>query len=143
MNRRTIHILAVEDNPDDVFFLKMALDRLGITCQISFAVNGCEAVEFLSSKLGDPSGDPHEPALPTHVLLDLKLPLKSGLEVLEWMRARPELSRIPVVVFTSSEERCDVDKATRFQIDAFRVKPAGFADYQRVVEEIARSWKVL
>lgn len=143
MINQTIHVLVVEDNSDDVLFLKRALDRLGITCQISFAVNGKEAVECLSSKLGDRSADPHESALPTHVLLDLKLPMNSGLEVLEWMRTRSKLSNIPVVVFTSSQEPSDVDRAMRLGIESFRVKPAGFPEYQRVVEEIARSWKLL
>jgi len=140
--RQTIHVLVVEDDPADVLFLKRALDRLGITCQISFALNGTEAVDFLSSKLDDRSSDPHESALPTHMLLDLKLPRKSGLEVLEWMRARPELSKIPVVVFTSSQEPSDVDRARALRIDSFQVKPVGFAEFQKAVEEIAALWKL-
>lgn len=143
MSSQTIHVLVVEDNPDDVLFLKRALDRLGISCRISFAVNGNEAVEVLSSNLGDRTANPKESALPTHVLLDIKLPKKSGLEVLEWMRARPELSHIPVVVFTSSQEPSDVDRATRLLVESYRVKPTGIAEYQQVVEEIARSWKLL
>ncbi len=143
MISQTIHLLVVEDNSDDVFFLKRALDRLGITCQISFAVTGAEAVDFLSSKLGSRSSDPHESALPTHVLLDLKLPMKSGLEVLEWMRARPELSAIPVVVFTSSQEPSDIAQAKALLIDSYHVKPTGMTEYQKAVEQIARSWKLL
>jgi len=140
---QTIHLLIVEDSPDDVLFLKRAFDRLGISCQISFAVNGAEAVDFLSSKLREGNGDPNERDLPTHVLLDLKLPLKSGLEVLEWMRSQPGLSETPVVVFSSSQESSEVDRATRLLIDSYRVKPVGFDEYQRVVEAIARSWKLL
>jgi len=139
---RTIHVLVVEDSADDVLFLKRALDRLGITCQISFAVDGREAMDFLSSKLGARSADPQESALPTHVLLDLKLPMKSGLEVLEWMRARPELTNIPVVVFTSSLEASDIGRAKALGIDSYRVKPVGLSEYQKVIEEIAKSWKL-
>jgi CheY-like chemotaxis protein len=140
--RRTVHLLVVEDSPDDVLFLKRALDRMGISCQISFAVNGAEAMDFLSSKLHGGGGDHQEPILPTHVLLDLKLPLKSGLEVLEWIRSQPGLMEIPVVIFTSSQERSDIDQATRLRIDSYRVKPVGFDEYQRVIEEIAKSWKL-
>lgn len=140
---RTIHILVVEDSPDDVLFLKRALDRLGVSCHISFAVNGNEAVEVLSGKLPSADLDPHEPALPTHVLLDLKLPLRSGLEVLEWMRSQPQLSKIPVVVFTSSQERQDIDRATRLGIDSYRIKPVGSHEYRGVLEDIAKSWKLL
>jgi|SRR5579872_5181523 len=140
---RAVHILVVEDNPEDVFFLKRALDRLGIACHISIALDGNEAVDFLSSNLGGRPADPQEPALPTHVLLDLKLPLKSGLEVLEWMRAQPELSKVPVVVFTASREPCDVEHTARLRIDSYRVKPIGSAEYQTMVEEIARSWNLL
>lgn len=143
MISQIIHLLIVEDSPDDVLFLKRALDRLGVSCQISFAVNGAEAVDFLSTNLHRENGDPHERDLPTHVLLDLKLPLKSGLEVLGWIRSQPELTEIPVVIFTSSQERSDIDRATKLLIDSYRVKPVGFTEYQRVVEDIAKSWKLI
>src|SRR5687767_8581741 len=101
-NSQTVHLLVVEDSPDDVLFLKRAFDRLGISCQISFAVNGAEAIDFLASKLRRGGGDDQDPTLPTHVLLDLKLPLKSGLDVLRWLRSQPRLAETPVVIFTSS-----------------------------------------
>jgi CheY-like chemotaxis protein len=133
-----VHLLVIEDDANDVIFLKRAFDRLGIACQVSFAIDGDEAIDFLSSALTSKSREP-DPA-PTHVLLDLKLPRRSGLEVLKWIRGHPRLSGLPVVVFTSSQQASDVETASKLGIDSFQVKPVTFGDHLKIVEDIARSW---
>ena len=133
-----VHLLVVEDDANDVMFLKRAFDRLGIACQLSFAIDGEEAIDFLSSASTSTSRE-RDPA-PTHVLLDLKLPRTSGLEVLKWIRGHPQLSGLPVVVFTSSQQASDVDAALKLGVDSFRVKPVNFGNHLKIVEDIARSW---
>ncbi|MBV8879911.1 MAG: response regulator [Planctomycetaceae bacterium] len=132
-----VHLLIVEDDANDVLVLKRAFDRLGVACQISFAISGQEAVELLSSRSTSAETGP------THVLLDLKLPKMPGLEVLRWIRQQPGLERLPVVVFSSSNLDADVQAARKLGVDSFRVKPLSFAESSRMVEEIARAWGLL
>ena len=93
-------ILAVEDEDDDVALLKRAFSKVGIVNPVTFLSNGESAVEYLhgEGEFGDRATHP----LPALILLDLKLPRKSGLDVLAWIREQPVVRRIPVVVLTSS-----------------------------------------
>jgi len=135
--KQIVHLLVVEDDPNDVMFLKRAFDHLGIACQMSFAIDGQEAIEVLSCNTQN------QDSIPTHMVLDLKLPKRSGVEVLKWVRKHPRLSRLPVVVFSSSQEESDMASVLTFGIDSFQVKPVGFADHLRVVGSVARSWGLL
>src|SRR5204863_4762219 len=85
-------VLIVEDDPDALLLLQRALSKARLSLPVRIAVDGDQAVKVLSGQ------DPVPTPLPCLVLLDLKLPKRSGLEVLEWMRNRPGLRRIPVIV---------------------------------------------
>ena len=74
------------------------------------------------------------------VLLDLKLPRKSGHEVLEWLRAQPALNRMPVVVLTSSKESRDVNRAYDLGANSYLVKPVAFADLLRMAQTLDLYW---
>jgi CheY-like chemotaxis protein len=123
-------ILLVEDNAEDVLFFKRALAQAGVKCAIETAPDGQRAVEQLTG--GDTS----------HVLLDLKLPRKSGLEVLEWMRSQPRLRELPVIVLTSSELRDDHERAEALGIDGYFVKPVSTKGLVEIVRAIANRWKI-
>lgn len=114
-------ILAVEDGDDDLFFLKRALRNAGITDDLRVATNGQQAIDYLSAhgEFADRSSAP----LPWLIFLDLKLPYKSGFEVLEWVRQQSELSHVKVVVLTSSPEQRDIDKANQLGAHHYLVKP--------------------
>ncbi len=100
-------ILLVEDDPTDVFLMERSFVKAAVTQKLLVATNGMEAIEVLSRP---PSGGP-ESSLPCLVVLDLKLPLKSGLEVLQWIREQSLVRRIPVIIFTSSSYRDDINGA--------------------------------
>lgn len=136
-----IHLLVVEDDVNDVMFLKRAFDRLGISCQVSCAIDGDEAIEVLSSRRGSVAGELED--LPTHVLMDLNLPKKSGVEVLTWLRQHPELSEIPVAVLSSSRMESDLKAVTDLGVDSLWEKPISFGEHLRIVREIVTAWGLL
>jgi len=115
-------ILHVDDRPEDVFLLKYAFKRAEITNPIQVAADGQEAIDYLAGagKFGDRQQFP----LPCLVLLDLKLPLKMGLEVLEWIRGQAQFRSLIVIVLTSSIHEGDIKRAYDLGANAFLVKPS-------------------
>jgi CheY-like chemotaxis protein len=125
-------VLWVEDDADDVLLIGRAIRKAGLP-HPSLVRDGKEAVEYLSGsgKYGDRLANP----FPSIILLDLKLPKMSGFEVLQWIRERPELCRIPVIMFTSSREMRDVDRAYSLGANAYLLKSV---DHRNLVEALIR-----
>ncbi|HEY2081466.1 MAG TPA: response regulator, partial [Verrucomicrobiae bacterium] len=97
-------ILHVEDNPDDVMLMNLAFSRAGISAKLHVVNDGDEAIAALEN--GALGG-----GTPVCVLLDVKLPRVSGLEVLAWIRKQPNLKRLPVILLTSSSQTGDINRA--------------------------------
>jgi len=114
-------ILLVEDNEDDVFIMRRALKEAKILNPLQIATDGESAVNYLEGK-GE-FGDRERYPLPAVVFLDLKLPLKSGHDVLAWARAQKQLNSVVIVILTSSEEPEDLKKAYRLGANSYLVKP--------------------
>lgn len=133
-------ILWVEDDPDDVLLIGRAIRKAGLD-QPALARDGQEAVEYLSGsgKFSDRTAYP----FPSLILLDLKLPKKSGFEVLQWLRARQETCRIPVVMFTSSRERVDVDRAYELGANAYLLKSVDHEDLVEALKRVQNFWLAL
>lgn len=114
-------ILLAEDNEDDIFIFERAYKQAQATNPVQIARDGEEVVDYLAGagRFADRKRFP----LPYLVLLDLKLPLRNGLEVLEWIRARPELATLHVVVLTSSAEQRDLARARALGARHYFVKP--------------------
>jgi len=114
-------LLIVEDNDDDIFFIDRIFKQLGARCELRFARDGIEAIEYLSGKgnFSDRSKNP----MPTIILMDLKMPRMNGFEVLEWMHQQPEIKLIPTIVVTSSTLQEDVTRAYRLGANAVMNKP--------------------
>lgn len=129
MSRRDI--LVVENNVDDLFFLKRALRTAGEAGNLYSVSDGRSAVAYLSGQ-GDYADRMRWP-LPWLIFLDLKLPYKSGLEVLEFIRATPALSALNVVVVTSSEDDKDMKRATELGVNAYLMKPPTAYVLQRLL----------
>jgi len=130
-------ILLVEDDAQDLELTLTAVRSASVDRALSVASNGEEALDFLfrRGKFSDrPLG---QPAL---ILLDVKLPLLSGLEVLQTIKAEEELQPIPVVMLTSSNETCDVDQSYRLGANAYVVKPLDFTEYMQSVRRICEFW---
>jgi CheY-like chemotaxis protein len=114
-------ILLVEDNEDDVFMMKRALKAANIINPLQVVDDGQRAIDYLGGT-GEFSDRTRSP-MPAIVFLDLKLPMRLGLDVLQWMRGRAELDNVVVVVLTSSSEPSDLKEAYRLGANSYVVKP--------------------
>ena len=128
-------VLLVEDSPEDILFFRKACAQAGWTWPLEVVKDGQEAVDSLSARQGSDT-------CPSHLILDLKLPGVSGLQILEWIRAHPVLATLPVIILTSSQVPSDIHQASALGVDAFLVKPVSFKALVDVVHEIAARWKI-
>jgi CheY-like chemotaxis protein len=131
-------LLHVEDDPNDVLLLQRAFRKANAQIAIQAVSDGDKAVAYLSG--ADEYADREKYPLPTVALLDLKMPRKSGLEVLQWIRNEPKLRRLVVVVFTSSKHDEDVNKAYDIGANSYLVKPVGFDMLVDVAKMIQQYW---
>ncbi len=127
-------IVLVEDNPDDVLLMQRAFRKLNLLNPLRILSDGQDAIEHLAQADGE------TPAL---ILLDLKLPRRSGLEVLAWLRAQARLRHCPVVVLTSSKEAPDVQAAYDLGANSYLVKPVELQAFMDMVGTLNLYWLVL
>ena len=141
MHTNTYPILLVEDSPDDALLIKRAFRKANLANSVQLVRDGEEAVAYLK---GDPPfSDRIQFPLPVLMLLDLKLPRRSGLEVLEWVRQDGTLKRLPVVVLTSSRESVDVNRAYDLGANSYLTKPVGFDALLEMVRSVNLYWLIL
>ena len=122
MNELSI-ILLVEDNPDDVMLVQYAFDKAGILNPLEVVADGDAAVDYIG-RTGAYAGREGQP-LPDLILLDLKLPRRSGFEVLSFVRQHEPTRHTPVVVLTSSDQEADIRRSYERGANSFLVKPIG------------------
>ena len=134
-------ILLVEDEENDVFFLKNAFEEVGILNPLQVAQDGQEAMDYLSGR-GEYADRARFP-LPCLTLLDLKLPRLMGLEVLKWMREQPELKSLIVIILTSSRLRPDIERAYELGANAYLVKPSSPPELREIATGIKQFWLTL
>jgi len=136
-----VEILLVEDNAHDEELTVRALRKNKIVNEIHVVRDGPEALEFLFCEGRYAGRDPLEG--PRLVLLDLKLPLISGLEVLERIKASPALRKLPVVVLSSSREEPDIQAAYALGVNSYIVKPVDFQQFAEAVQQVGLYWMLL
>jgi len=124
----------IEDDPNDVFLMKRALDRAGLDLPVRSVSDGEEAVAYLEGR--GPYADRSAYPVPCLVLLDFKLPRRSGVEVLRWVRAKREFEDLPVLMISSSAQPEDKKAAMDQGVEAYRVKPVSFEEMVRLAREI-------
>lgn len=134
-------ILLIEDNPDDVELTRIAFQEGNIANEIIVARDGAEAIECLFGE--GPDGCRMEDYLPGVVLLDLKLPKVSGLEVLKKIRSEPKTSCLPVVVLTSSKEDEDIINSYSLGANAYVRKPVDYQEFVGAAKTLGLFWLVL
>jgi CheY-like chemotaxis protein len=131
-------VLLVEDNTQDVFLIQRAFRKASLNTRLHVVCDGEQAMTYL---MGEGNyADRHHYPLPTVVLLDLKMPRKSGFEVLAWLRQQPGLKRLPVVVLTSSGEAADVNRAYELGANSYLVKPVAFNALLEIVKTVDLYW---
>ena len=131
-------ILQVEDEANDVFLLQRAFVEAGIVNPVHVASDGQMAVDYLSGR-GEFANRVKYP-MPGMILLDLKLPRRSGREVLEWIRSQPALKKIVVIVFTSAQYVGEVGLAYELGASSFIIKPTEFRKYVEIARLLKGWW---
>lgn len=122
----------VEDNPDDVLLTKLAIARAGVVAQLETVPDGTEAIQALQRKSAA--------ELPDCILLDVKLPTSSGLDVLAWIRAQPHLRRLPVIMLTSSLLPSDIARAYDLGANSYLLKPSDLHSLVALAKAIDLYW---
>jgi DNA-binding response OmpR family regulator len=127
--REKLRILLVEDSEDDAFFFDLALQKLGWSCDRVHVVDGGQAVDYL--KASDKSD-----TMPDLIFLDLKLPVLTGFEVLEWIAA--ENLQLHVVILSGSDHHSDIVRARELGATDYLVKPVCPEELKKRLEAVAQ-----
>src|SRR5437879_4609618 len=124
-------LLLAEDRPEDVFIMMRALQRVKFACHLQVSPDGSKIIEYLSGtgQYVDRKVFP----IPDLILLDIKMPRRTGHEVLDWIRARPEFNQLPVVMLTGSNEPSDLERAYSAGANSYLVKPVLYQEFERML----------
>jgi CheY-like chemotaxis protein len=133
-------ILVADDDPNDVFFLRRAFQKGQIKCLIMDVPKGHEAIQYLEGL--PPYDNRKDFPLPHLVLLDLKMPLMNGFDVLEWLIGRPESVGLPALVLSSSAHEEDVSRARDLGARAYHVKPSELSQLIDLAQELNSKWLI-
>lgn len=136
-NPEVIKVLVVEDNPNDVAIIKRAMRKSDVKCELYFARDGEEALDFLYSQ-----GEFEDAPRPDLILLDLNLPKINGLEVLAKIKEDERLKRLPVIVLTISEREEDMVKAYNSGAASYMTKPVDSKDFERLIQTVQEYWRI-
>ena len=141
MNLKPCSVLLVEDSYNDVLLIQRAYKMAKAKSQLHVVKDGEQAVSYLIGE--GPYANREQYPIPTLMLLDLKLPRKTGFELLEWLRNQPKLKRLPVVVLSSSAQARDVNRVYDLGANSYLVKPVRFDALLNLVEALDLYWNTL
>lgn len=131
-------ILLVEDEENDAMLLKMAFTKNKIFNPVQWVSDGLEAIAYLN---GDGIyADRTLYPFPEVLLLDLKMPRMTGLELLSWIRDHPDFRVIPTIVMTSSRQDLDIEKAYNLGANTYMIKPSSFDELARMAKAAHEYW---
>lgn len=132
------HILVAEDDPTDAYFFQRAFSRAGIPVTLHFVRDGQEVLDYLqgAGMFGDRTLYP----LPQLVLLDLNMPGLDGFDVLKWVRRRSDLDRLLIVIFSSSDEPGDINRAYGLGANWYLVKPHSMGELNTLIGRFKKFW---
>jgi CheY-like chemotaxis protein len=130
----SLGILLAEDDDADVLLLRRAFKEVELANPLQVVTDGQEAVEFLTNSRAQAAD--RAPAL---VILDLKMPRRGGMQVLQWMRQEPVIRNIPVMIFSSSANAAEIEAAYNFGANAYAVKPPSTAE-RREIARFIKDW---
>ncbi|MFT7351644.1 MAG: CheY-like chemotaxis protein [Flavobacterium sp.] len=130
-----VHILLVEDNEGDILLTTEALEEFKICNKLSVVRNGKLAIDFIQKK-----GEFKDVERPDIIILDINLPLKNGVEVLEVIKSDSETKSIPVIMLTTSSSETDIVKSYANNANAFITKPMDVVDFLKAIMGIEDFW---
>lgn len=129
-------LLLVEDDPNDVELIQLAIQELNFIRVFDVVSDGEQAIQYLcGSDLSPPTRD-----LPRLVLMDLKLPKKNGIEVLQAIRSHPRTRFLPVVIMTSSAEEQDLRACYNLGVNSYVVKALEFQQFRELAQQVGAYW---
>lgn len=141
MTDKLIEILLVEDNPDDIELALHALEEYRVANRIHVVRDGAEALDFIFCR--GAYADRQVDTPPRVVLLDLKLPLVDGMEVLRQVKADPCTRRIPIVMMTASNQEADMVRSYELGVNSYIVKPVDFDQFKESMRALGFYWLLL
>jgi CheY-like chemotaxis protein len=131
-------ILLVEDDPGDVFRIQRAFRKSNLASALEVVTDGEKAIYYLNGE--EPYQDRDRYPLPVLMLLDLKLPRRSGFEVLSWLRNESTIKHLPVVVLTSSDQPIDIERAYALGANSYLTKPPAPDALLEMVRVVGLYW---
>ena len=131
-----IFILIAEDDADDRFLLQAAFEENGFSDKLHFVENGVEVLDYLLSF----KGAEKEKQLPRFILLDLNMPKKDGREVLRELKQHPDLRKIPVVIFSTTNNEHEMRRCYELGANSYITKPNSFESLLKTVAALRSYW---
>jgi len=133
-----LKILVVEDSPQDAFLFKAALGRAHVHASLHIVEDGVEAVRYLrhEGKYHDRRSHP----CPNFIISDVKMPQMDGFQFLRWVRSHPEVSQVPIVLFSAAGNEADADQAYRLGANAYLVKPFSLGELTDLLRVTCDFW---
>ncbi len=128
MDMRRYKVLVVEDNPNDVALLRLALDEAHVDYDLTVIEDGGDALSFVRRAGSD--------AIPDLAVLDLNLPKRDGIEVLQGMRSNPAFSSVPVAILSSSSAPRDRSRLQTFGVRRYLVKPPDYDEFLKLGQQL-------
>ena len=135
---KAVQILLVDDNEGDILLTTEAFETAGIRTKLSYVKNGMDAIEYVTR-----FGRYSDAETPDLILLDINLPKKNGVEVLQFIKTRSDLKHIPVIMLTTSSSGKDISSSYENAANCFITKPVDLDGYQDVISQIENFWTTL
>lgn len=132
-----IYILIAEDDADDRFLLQAAFEENGFNDKLYFVENGVEVIEYLNNHTSE---NQKENNFPRFILLDLNMPKKDGREVLKELKQHPKLKKIPVVIFSTTNNEQEMRRCYELGANSYITKPNSFESLLKTVAALRSYW---
>jgi|SRR6266496_740974 len=138
MDTNDFSVLLVEDDLNDIFLVKRAFKMAQVKNPLQVVTDGQEAILYIKGdgKYADRQAFP----LPKLIVMDIKMPRKTGFEVLEWVKGDGQMRRIPIVIVSSSDNPTDINRAYELGANAYMVKPVDFRAVEHLFHSITQYW---
>jgi CheY-like chemotaxis protein len=135
---RSCTILIVDDDENDIFFVKRAFSEINVHCTFQMLKNGQEAVDYLQGH--GAFADRQRYPLPMMILMDLKMPIMDGFQVLTWLRGQAGIKVIPTIVFSSSDLPSDITRAYELGANSFMTKSVTYDGLLLKLQTLSHYW---
>ena len=129
-------ILVAEDDADDLFLMKTALEETGITERVQYVENGVEVINFIES-INTEKGECNYPEF---ILLDLNMPKMDGREVLKKLKSNETYRKIPIIVFSTTKNQLEVKRCYDLGANTYIVKPVSYDTLVETIRDLCNYW---